>query len=1467
MHSPGARFPRIGGLIFMKQLQRMVALWLCLLLSAASLPPAMAEEWVAEQAATAVEIETTAALEPAPVEEAASAPSGAPREEEPSPTGESENSEPIDVPGDPEVTEVPDVSDGPTDAAEVPDGSGEAPAQEEPTESAPDATEVAGEGSPEQPPLTEEEPAPEDASVVDTTRSAAHSPDFVRGYVEVLGSAPGYADAEADAPILCVNGGVAYASARSGERLCVSFDGGDQIARAWISADQLRPMAGDEAQAFVLSCVSARRFFDDDPNLPLAALDYDLVPPPAPEMLLGATSLTLGAGEKVAVPVRFSDGQEHGLTYASSNARYAKVSADGVIQPLRYGKTATITVTSEFGQSAALKLSICKAPSKIDIQPARVDLCPGEVLTAEAKLSARSASAISWSSSDPAVATVDADGLVQAVAPGTAAIRGTTFNGRADAMQLTVHPDPESVRLSSAELILGVGELVTLTSVVAPDDFGGRVYRSSDPEVVEVDALTGSVRAIATGSATVTVETYNGRMADCAVVVKEAPSCIRLAETAIVLGVGERLPLPGVEIGEPGEDCAGSYTIKNKKTKYVTTTADGQVVGRRAGTVTIAFETYNGYSAALKVTIRRAPSKVSVSPAKAVLGVGERLNLNAKLNSGAAGSVTYSSSDPEVASVQPDGGVCALSAGSATITATTYNGRSAKCAIQVLNAPESIALGAQELTMGVGESYILTANLPEGSAGSYSFESDHPEVAAIDPASGKVAALAVGSAVMRVTAYNGASAACQLTVKGAPTGVAFQEKSVKLAVGDSYQLLPPTILGEDAGAASLRYKSGSSRLGVSASGLLTAKRTGKATITATTYNKKKASLSVTIVAAPKAISFAESELRMCVGMELAPRLNLGAASCNYSLTSSDPEVAAIAGDGRTIVARGGGSVTITATSYNGRIANLQLTVPPLPDSIALAPDRIVLGRGDSLALRAVMPEGQDSSLAYESSDPACASVDAEGVVSAVAPGAATIRVRTWNALEGECAVTVLEAPTRVELSPARAMRGVDEGQLQLEIRYGAENQGGRHAFSSSNPEVASVNQDGLVALHSPGTANITVQTYNGLSASCALTVGERPGEMYFEREVCTIALGDCVRLGVSFDRGCESHSFAVADARIASARGDELTGLAIGSTLLTATSHSGLTASCTLNVAPAPTGIELDQSEMKIVIGVDEAPALHARAFPDGVGSFRFTSSDPGVALVDAESGAITAVAAGDCVITATTYNGFSAECALQVRGVLDGVKIGIDPGHQAKPDYSREAIAPGKSSSKAKVSSGTGGVATHTAEHVVNLQVGLKLRDALEALGAEVYMTRTTADVNISNQERAKMMNALGVDLVLRIHCNGSSKNRSWNGMSIYVRKTGVGKEESARAASLILDAMAAETGAKNLGVKYSDTYTGLNWSTVPSMLMEMGYLSNAREDRLLNSPDYQDKLVAGMVAGICGYVDRPVPGAISEQ
>ena len=205
----------------------------------------------------------------------------------------------------------------------------------------------------------------------------------------------------------------------------------------------------------------------------------------------------------------------------------------------------------------------------------------------------------------------------------------------------------------------------------------------------------------------------------------------------------------------------------------------------------------------------------------------------------------------------------------------------------------------------------------------------------------------------------------------------------------------------------------------------------------------------------------------------------------------------------------------------------------------------------------------------------------------------------------------------------------------------------------------------------------------------------------------------------------------------------------------------------------------------------------------------------------------------------------------------LEGVRIGIDPGHQIKGNNEKEPVSPGSSETKSKVSSGTQGVSTRVPEYQVNLDVSLQLRDALTELGAEVFMTREVNEIDISNVERATMMNEIGVDLVLRLHCNGST-DQSVSGISLYVKPDGEGAEESYLASEALMTAMLDATGAKNKGIHKRDTYSGLNWSTVPSILVEMGFMSNPEEDELLNDPDYQQLLVNGMVRGIADYMGR---------
>ena len=201
-----------------------------------------------------------------------------------------------------------------------------------------------------------------------------------------------------------------------------------------------------------------------------------------------------------------------------------------------------------------------------------------------------------------------------------------------------------------------------------------------------------------------------------------------------------------------------------------------------------------------------------------------------------------------------------------------------------------------------------------------------------------------------------------------------------------------------------------------------------------------------------------------------------------------------------------------------------------------------------------------------------------------------------------------------------------------------------------------------------------------------------------------------------------------------------------------------------------------------------------------------------------------------------------------------------IDPGHQLKGNSGLEPVAPGSNVRKAKVSSGTRGVATKKNEYELTLEVGLKLRDALKNKGYKVFMVRETNDVDISNKERAIKTNNAGCSLYIRLHADGVD-NSSVNGATVLTssaknRYTQSVQKSSDKFSRTLLSEYIKATGAKNRGVSYRDDLTGTNWSKVTNTLIELGFMSNPAEDRKMSTPEYQAKMVNGMVNGIEKYL-----------
>jgi uncharacterized protein YjdB len=495
------------------------------------------------------------------------------------------------------------------------------------------------------------------------------------------------------------------------------------------------------------------------------------------------------------------------VTWTVQDPKIVSVSAAGVVTALAVGSSQV--AANALGKSGIATITVTKTPvASVVVLPNRIDATVGSKtqLTAtpfDGAGNALTDRAIIWSSSNQAVATVSTTGLVTAIAPGTSTItagsEGKTSTSTITVAQgavarVVVSPNPVTmVAGQSAQLALSVRDandrVITGKSAV---------WSSSNTAVATV-ASDGTVKAIAAGTTTITAS-VDGVSGSSALTVSSIPvGSVTLSPTTATVSTASSTTLSATVRDANGAivtDRVVAWTTSNAL--IATVSQSGVVTGIAPGTATIT-ATSEKKSANATVTVTLVPvGRVQVAPATVSLPAGQATTLTATVTD-ANGvvvtnrPVTWSTSDPRVATVSQSGVVSALAVGTATISATS-GVASGTSAITVTAAPvQSVSVSPSTLSLAQGKTGTLSATVVDAIGGtvsnpSVSWSSRNPAVASVDAVTGVVTAVAVGSTTIDASS-GGKSGSAAVTVTAPPiASITISPSSANVTAGQAVSL-------------------------------------------------------------------------------------------------------------------------------------------------------------------------------------------------------------------------------------------------------------------------------------------------------------------------------------------------------------------------------------------------------------------------------------------------------------------------------------------------------------------------------------------------------------------------------------------------------------------------------------------------------------------------------------------------------
>ena len=828
-------------------------------------------------------------------------------------------------------------------------------------------------------------------------------------------------------------------------------------------------------------------------------------------------------------------------------------SLGGLILCLIAGFGITIILTSACGKDSPTNPVIIRPPSvaSVVVSPSSAKLQVGgtQRFTATAHTSEGSSVSgvtISWTSSNTAVVSINAQGLATAIGVGTAIIRAVADGVTSSPVMITViAPQVESVTVSpSSPQQLTIGEIRLFAATVRTND-GSTLkeaevtWSSSNTAVVTIDD-SGMATAVGVGTAMIRAVSGGVTSTPVRLTVVEPPpvvASIMVSPSTMTMEVGGTFQFEATALTADGMTIPDvQFTWMSDDDGIATVDDTGLVTAVAAGTAMITASANNVTSMPATVIIEELPpevSSVTVDLPSLMLEVGDTHQLTAVARTSEGmmvGGVDFewSSDNIDVASVDQTGLVTAVGAGMANITAMAEGVTSAPVIITVAEPPPvvaSIMVSPSMATIEEGGTQQFEAEAMSSDGMvipdvTISWMSNDMAVATIDPTG-----LATGAAAGEVTITamaDGISGMAMLTVTEAPpvvTSIMVSPSTMTMEVGGTFQFEATALTADGMAIPDVHFTWMSDDDGIATvddTGLVTAVAAGTAMITASANNVTSMPATVTIEELPPEVSSVTvnlSSLMLEVGdthqLTAVARTSEGmmVGGVDFEWSSDNIDVASVDQTG-LVSAVDAGMANITAMAEGVTSAPVVITVaepPPVVASIMVSPSMATIEEGGTqqFEAEAMSSDGMvipDVTISWMSNDMAVATIDPTGLATGAAAGEVTITAMA-DGISGMAMLTVTEAPpvvTSIMVSPSTMTMEVG-GTFQFEATVltadGMAIPDVHFTWMSDDDGIATVDDTGLVTAVAAGTAMITASANNVTSMPATVTIEELPPEV------------------------------------------------------------------------------------------------------------------------------------------------------------------------------------------------------------------------------------------------------------------------------------------------------------------------------------------------------------------------------------